>query len=188
MLRVWFSSLSLFVALAAPGAAWAQAVQPPGTIDAVPPRSAPAPETRTVHYGLHVAGADAAALVGGIATGSGEVFLGGYLLGGPIVHAAHGSPGRALGSLGLRVGLPLAGGVIVGATAGDAGLEEVALGLLAGMVTASVVDATVLARKEVASEKERRDPALLRVGRVSGNPNLGVSLTGDLSLGVAGTF
>jgi hypothetical protein len=89
---------------------------------------------------------------------------------------------------------------MIGAAAGDArcdsdpdpeflcGLEETAVGVLVGMVTASVVDATLLARKEVASEEERQDPALLQVGGVSGNPHLGVSATGDLSLGVAGTF
>jgi hypothetical protein len=34
-----------------------------------------------------------------------------YLLGGPLVHLAHGSPRRALTSFGLRVGAPIVGGV-----------------------------------------------------------------------------
>jgi hypothetical protein len=38
-----------------------------------------------------------------------ELTLGAYVLGGPIVHAAHGKLGRAGASLALRVGLPIAG-------------------------------------------------------------------------------
>lgn len=78
-----------------------------------------------------------------------------YLLGGPIVHAAHGNWGRAAGSLGLRLGLPLAGGLAGAALAqcrqGEwfCGYAEVGMGTLIGIVAAVTIDASVLAREPV---------------------------------------
>jgi len=83
-----------------------------------------------------------------------------YLVGGPIIHWAHGHGAKGWGSLGLRVGLPLGGtlaGFLVGkAVCGDSNGDFIdcpvvygALGLLGGMVAAPVVDATIVAREPV---------------------------------------
>lgn len=99
---------------------------------------------------------------GGVVTLGG---LGGYVFASPIVHLAHGSPWRALGSLGLRTVLPAGlgvggayagfalstarcsglqclGGIVVGALLG-------VTGLVFGMASASAVDAGFLARERV---------------------------------------
>jgi hypothetical protein len=103
-----------------------------------------------------------------------NIGLGGYLLAAPAVHLAHGNPGRALGSLGLRVALPvglgvggfytgylLAGGgkgcngfqcygtVVVGALLG-------LTGVVVGMAGAMAVDAGVLARERVLAPSPAR--------------------------------
>jgi len=86
-----------------------------------------------------------------------------YLLGGPIVHWAHGHGGKGWASVGLRVGLPI-GGAIAGALIGRAACGSEgegdfvpcpvvygALGLVGGMAAAPIVDATVIAREPVAA-------------------------------------
>lgn len=83
--------------------------------------------------------------------------LGTYLLGGPVVHAAHGNWGRALGSLGLRSGAPILGAVLgVGledCKGSDAcGLAGAAVGVTLGMGAAIAIDAAVLAHEEVPEE------------------------------------
>jgi hypothetical protein len=86
------------------------------------------------------------------------VSIGSYSLVPPLIHLAHGHPGKALGSLGLRVGLPAGGGWIgflIGLVAGGGGLGGLFAGVVAftigaigGGVAAQVVDAAVLAYDE----------------------------------------
>jgi hypothetical protein len=83
-----------------------------------------------------------------------------YLVGGPVVHLAHGRPGAALGSAGLRVGLPLVGGLIsLAAYCGDGGGELCGLAVLPGAVVGALgaiaIDASLLSW-----EKEPPPPPL----------------------------
>jgi hypothetical protein len=133
-----------------------------GSRSFVPP---PTLELREVDrwYGGYTLMADGislgAAIAGAISEGSGgEPFLwiagGGYLLGAPIVHLAHGNPGRAAASLGLRVGLPLAffgtGLIIEDCPKGDfCGLASFVIGVPLGMAAAIALDASLLARDTV---------------------------------------
>lgn len=139
------------------------------------PEKPAAPEPAKQWYGWQTLTADAFALgavglsIAADASSSREALawsaLGIYELGGPVVHLAHDRPGTAVGSLGLRFGCPIAGG-FVGALVGLAaaptpsedslGLNTVAavaigafIGVGAGIVTASTVDAAVLAREKV---------------------------------------
>ena len=169
---------------------------PPGAVPAPPPAGA---ETVTRSYGLQILAVDAAVVAGSIAAESGEVLVGGYLLGGPLVHAANGNGGRVLASVGLRIALPLGGG-LVGAAIGESrcarsedpeflcGLGEVAGGLLVGMAAATIVDSAVLARKQVEVPGAAPPAGLVRVGGVSATPDLGVGPQGAVSLGLSGTF
>jgi hypothetical protein len=124
------------------------------------------------------------------------VGVGFYALGAPLVHAANGQVGKGFGSLGLRLGAPLVGvlgGLATGAAScpgeprpdelpGGSGssnlcpVAHAALGFLLGSVTAIVVDASVLAKKEVLAR-----PA------VSFAPFV-VPTSGGSSLGLAGSF
>jgi hypothetical protein len=76
--------------------------------------------------------------------------LGGYLLGGPIAHAAHDNWGRAFGSLGIRTGLPvlmaLIGVWVEDCHGGDfCGIGGTFVGGTVGVVGAVALDAAVLA-------------------------------------------
>jgi hypothetical protein len=69
-------------------------------------------ETRRVYYGGEVLLCDLASvllLFGGVTA---PIGAGGYLLGGPIVHARHGNPERAVASAALRLALPVVGGSV----------------------------------------------------------------------------
>ncbi len=149
--------------------------------------------TTTERYGYQIALADGAALAAGLITENGGVMIGGYLLGGPIIHLAHDQIGRGFLSLGLRVGLPYLG-AIAGAAVGESncqgsddelfcGLGEIIVGGLLGAATASVIDWTLLARKTTTTTRQ----ALFEVGSVRANPNLGVT-RGGVSLGLSGSF
>lgn len=72
-----------------------------------------------------------------------------------VIHAAHDQPAQAAASAGIRLGLPLVGGITGAILAGGSGdrygigaLAGGMLGLVVGMVTASAIDAAVLARKD----------------------------------------
>jgi hypothetical protein len=99
--------------------------------------------------------------------------LGGYILGGPIVHALHDRWTTAAASLGLRLGLPLAAGGMAlliaspshsrpscdGCDTGMAGFGAVAaagVAATAGALAASAIDVAVLSREKV----ERRPSAV----------------------------
>lgn len=108
--------------------------------------------------------------------------VGGYSLGGPILHIGHNRPGRAAASLALRAGLPLAG-LMVGLQLGDDGCGNLdcqtgaVAGLALGAVAAAVVDATVLARR---ADSDRPRPALV--------PTVATAPGGGASIGLAGEF
>jgi hypothetical protein len=122
----------------------------------------------------------ASAIVGGLVEPRGEPLFwlagGGYLLAAPIVHVAHGNPGRAVASLGLRVGLPVAF-FGVGALVEDCqgrefcGLASLVIGVPLGMATAIALDAAVLARDTV--ERPLAILPTLTVGSGSASPGLG---------------
>jgi hypothetical protein len=122
------------------------------------------------------------------------VLFGGYLLGGPAVHAFNGNGRKAIGSLAMRAGFPLLGATL-GAAAAESdcqgsdemfcGLGHVAVGMMAGMVTASVIDAAVLAKTTTRTE---RAPAAINYGGVAANPDVRVSKNGSFTLGLTGSF
>jgi hypothetical protein len=101
-----------------------------------------------------------AVFAGAITDGDGSApFLwlaaGGYVFGAPLVHVAHGNPGRAALSFGMRIGLPLAffgtGYLMEDCSRGkeSCGLVSLAIGMPLGMVTAITLDASVVARDTV---------------------------------------
>jgi hypothetical protein len=153
-------------ALAQPVAAEQQSADLRGAPARVQPLSSPL-HTVSSWYGWQTLMADGAwllvsvAAVGAGATGGpsealGWVSLGGYFLGGPIVHFGHGNVGKGLGSLALRSGLPiLAGGIGAKAATADCGGGEwcgvggALIGGLAGVVGAIVLDAAVLGYERV---------------------------------------
>lgn len=90
------------------------------------------------------------------------VAVGGYFLGPPLVHVAHGRPGIAAASLGLRAGLPL-GGVVLGAAAqGDCRGDFCAfggalIGAALGVLAAITLDAAALSYEKVHDEEDEDD-------------------------------
>jgi hypothetical protein len=102
--------------------------------------------------------------------------LGGYALAAPMIHLAHGNPGRALASFGLRIGLPVglgAAGFYTGFAlsgkdcsgyqcfgAAVVGLLLGGAGLVTGMVGASVIDGGVFARERVPVKTTTSAPTL----------------------------
>ena len=123
---------------------------------------------------------------------TGMLGIGGYLLGGPMVHSGHGHHGRALGSLALRVGLPvLLAKVAVGfdncdpQTVDYCGEDELAHRLLGGMIgvlAASSLDWFVLGREEADESR-----AGIPLGGLRLQPTL-VPTASGAQLGVVGHF
>ena len=74
--------------------------------------------------------------------------IGAYLLGGPIVHAAHDHWGRAFGSLGLRLAMPLLTGVIayafIAPTNHDSGLSDASKAIFVGAILAGYAGAVAI--------------------------------------------
>jgi hypothetical protein len=193
-----------------PAAASVAPPPPAGAPNAGPvgPLAPAPPVVRNNWYGWQVLLADGSWLVLGPALGSSNktaeigatISVGGYLLGGPIVHAAHGNPGAALGSLGLRLALPLGGGLL-GGTLGYAvfngsksqidygGLYGFYFGFLVGgavgMITAVVCDVAALSNEKVTvtapAQAKRKGPGF----RIFPTANLGVR---EQTVGVQGTF
>ncbi|HSO40490.1 MAG TPA: hypothetical protein VLT33_48520 [Labilithrix sp.] len=120
---------------------------------------------------------------------------GGYLLGGPIVHLAHGEVARAFASLGLRAGLPLVGGFVGVAAAKEncrgelCGLGGAFVGAALGMVAATIIDPAALAYEKVEDESSARSdrPAPVR-SRVALSPLAGPRKEGGFDVGLGGTF
>jgi hypothetical protein len=161
-------------ASAAPGAT------PPASI-----RLEVEPEVEYEHYGWQIVIAD------GITTalafnGQGSSALLVYSLAGPIIHGAHQQGGRAAASLALRLGLPLLSAwawskyAQSGCAPSDDDCETegaVAIGLLLGVVTAMVIDDTVLAH----AAKPRRTAGATWVPQLAATPQ-------RVSLGVLARF
>ncbi|HWN68873.1 MAG TPA: hypothetical protein VNM90_14645 [Haliangium sp.] len=157
------------------------------------PAPAPASYVRTDHYGLWVAGVDAAGFAAALATNEPGYLATSYLFGAPAVHLFHGNYKSFLGSISLRTGLVL-GGMFIGSRFGDCGqpepdwceLERTFLGGLIGAGSALVIDWFWLAEKE--TRVYTAPPALVRAGSLRANPDLQVSHTGDMMLGLRGSF
>lgn len=129
----------------------------------------------------------------------GAIILGGYALGGPIVHWSNGQVGKGFASLGLRVGAPLVtgltGALLGGAFSGgcsdgwcdNSGIAVGAfLGTLGGAVAAIVIDAAVLARKTVNVAPEQ---ARARAPKLSWAPTAGFDPRRQMaSVGISGAF
>lgn len=172
---------------------------PPPRAVAKPKRDEP-PPPQTEWYGWQtiltdlgsialVAAGSSANDEGGDGGGAMAAGVGMYFLGAPVVHAANGQWGKGVGSLGLRVGAPLTGmlgGFMLGTATcpEDDGINSAPLcplgqalvGGMLGLVAASVIDASVLAKKEV-----RPKPA------VSLAPSVVPTKQGT-TFGLAGTF
>lgn len=130
-----------------------------GSSSASPAWSAPA--VRRVWYGgqtLIVLAASAAVTAAGGWTPVSILGAGGILLGGPVVHWAHGHVGRGFGSLALNVGLPLLTGAVgLGIAEGWGVLFTAPVGLLAALV----IDIAVLSYEDrPATSARRRGPSL----------------------------
>jgi hypothetical protein len=89
-----------------------------------------------------------------------------FILGGPIVHAAHGHIGKAVLSLGVRSAGPLLIGIAASGTHNGSDNQWVALGVLGVLAipAAIIIDASAIAREDV----PRSDASLLR--RVAAAP------------------
>jgi hypothetical protein len=146
-----------------------------------PPASADPAPAESSWYGWQTlivdAGSVAVAALGWEKQALSAVGVGGYLLGGPIVHAVHGRGISAAGSLGLRLAAPLVGAVI-GYEAGGGACQRAketdrtdpadglgaAFGALAGasvgVLGAIILDAALLARETQPSTPSRVQLAL----------------------------
>lgn len=118
--------------------------------------------------------------------------VGGYALGGPVVHLAHGEIGRAAGSLGLRVAMPflgaLAGVMVQGDCRGDFGcISGAIIGGGLGVVAAVVIDSAVLAYERVEDEPAVAKTPPKRSG-VALSPLAGPRKEGGFDVGVGGVF
>jgi hypothetical protein len=113
-----------------------------------------------------------------------QLGLGTYLLGAPLVHAAHGRTSRALGSLAMRVGIPIAAAYVGAGLASrndscsdcnDSALGGAVFGLMLGMVTAATLDTALLAKGDELPAPPRFAPSV-------------APTQGGMSFGVAGSF
>jgi hypothetical protein len=100
-------------------------------------------------YGWQIVLVDAGTIGLGIAAKSGAIGGAGYLLGGPIVHLAHGDYVEAGVDLGLRAALPLGGAIVGDKISGCTGACDAPgagflLGGMAGGAVALIVDYTFL--------------------------------------------
>lgn len=114
-------------------------------------------EVEDVSYRGHIVASDGVAvalMIGALATdneGLADASLVTAGLGAPMVHLAHGNPGRAVGSLALRAGATF-GGLALGAAVCDSGgssegfecLGPVLIGGALGYGAAAIIDAAVL--------------------------------------------
>ncbi len=152
------------------------------------PPLASEPATTVERYGYQIAIVNAAFVAATpLHTGLSPAL---YLLGGPLVHLAHGQVRMGSYSLGLRISLPLAGFFGLRAASGKrcnsiegpfCSNTAAVVGTAIGLAAAMVLDWTLLARKTTTQ------PSLFEVGNVRANPNLGVTRDG-VSLGLSGSF
>jgi hypothetical protein len=108
--------------------------------------------TKTKWYGWQTLIADGGTVAATYVTGNPFVFLGGYTLGAPIVHWAHGNVLNGFASLGVRIVAPIIAGFVAGSLDrggvpdGRVNERAIGVGLLGGGLFASMFDAVVLAR------------------------------------------
>jgi hypothetical protein len=141
-------------------------------------------------YGAQIVLADVASIVAGVGLAqmpqSDFLPVVPFVTFSPAVHFMHGRSGRAWASFGLHAGLPLAmalTGFAVDARTGCngdflCGFEGLGYGFLADMVTATVIDAAVIAGP--APNRHRRSYTLA--------PSFALSPHGGASFGLAGTL
>lgn len=119
--------------------------------------------------------------------------LGVYLLGGPIVHLAHGHPGIAAASLGIRAGLPVAG-ALTGAVLGKqdcsncefSGLVYAVIGAGLGAASAIAIDAAAFGREDVPAEPRDRSAREKKTAFLG--PSASPRREGGFDVGVMGTW
>jgi hypothetical protein len=145
--------------------------------------------TKTTWYGWQTLIADGGTLAATIVTGHPLVFAGGYTLGAPIIHWAHGNVGTGFASLGIRIVAPVVTGFAAAALAqpdvptGRENVQALGIGFLAGGLFASVFDAAFLARSTTTIAPQR--PSNAATWRVE--PRVSVA-PGGASAGVGGVF
>jgi hypothetical protein len=156
-------------------------------------------QTGRVWYGWQTLAADAAsvgvvALAAATADGDAAlaVGLGSYVLGAPIVHAANGRIGAAMGSASLRLALPVIAfsvsmssgdcdGVDDGREPSSCGPERAVGPVLGALATATLVDALLLSWKAPPAKEPER------AHHVSVRPSIALTRE-SRSLVLAGTF
>jgi hypothetical protein len=109
----------------------------------------------------------------------------GAVLGGPIVHWAHGHVARGFGSLGINLGMPLVGSLVglgVGST-WSARVAAAGVGAAIGLVAALVLDVSLLAYDELPPAQTQAR----RTSRVVLLPDVQLS-AGRTTFGVVGVF
>ena len=120
--------------------------------------------------------------------------IGTYLLGGPVVHTANGRPLIGIGDLGLRAGAPFVVGIagaLIGAAINEGNgwnsseFGGFVLGFFTGIVSAVVIDASLLARERVpvTDDAARSAPRAASIA-----PLLSPRPAGGVDVGVGGTF
>jgi hypothetical protein len=138
------------------GPAPAPALAAPGMTPAAP-LPEPEPELELENYRWQIVAADVASVVLVFSVRDAGASLGGltYVLGGPVIHGAHGHGGRVIASLALRAGLPIAmafGGAALARhgcsdeDCDDGSFGGAILGFGLGIVTAMVVDTALIAQ------------------------------------------
>ena len=175
----------------APSLAAARPAAEPSPV-AEPPPLAERPATTTTWYGWQTLLVDGGVIGASLATRNPWVFMGGYTLGGPIVHWAHGNVLKGFGSLGIRVVAPLLVGAVYSAASaanqnqprtGHEGEETVSVAILAGGLAAIAFDAAFLARSEdTVDPAPPPRPSMLKV-----EPRVSASRGGAYA-GIGGTF
>ena len=210
---------SLFVssvASAQPSSAASPEASPPSAASAKVDEPAAAGSNATRWYGWQTLAVDGALLTIGLLplrpsdssanTAFALGWYGGYALGAPIVHWAHGHVGKGFGSLGMRLGGPLAGALLgVGvalATGASFGVKDSSGnqlyvgtgdriaegGVILGMLAPVIIDAAVLAREPVEGRSavgSAKRSAGADGFRLTGGP---VVLRGGGGLSAGGTF
>jgi hypothetical protein len=192
-----FPCLSLALALTVGFAASTPAVSraqeektPHRVVDPIEPKVLAPQDTETHWYGWQTLLTDAGSFGAALLTQNAYALAAVYVLGAPVVHAAHGRAGAAVGSLALRVALPIAG-IYLGAAAANCsaqfhheddqcGLTESVIGFGLGMLAASVIDATALSWETV--EKKTPTPSFSIAPSVAPIPG------GGSMWSLAGTF
>ena len=179
--------------------------------DDAPPPSSPAHTTETQWYGWQTLLVDAGTL--GLAAAASQanggvsaaVGIGGYALGGPLVHALHGRGDVAGIDIAVRVGAPLVAGAIgygvgVATFQGCApqewfcgrdwsGIGGAAVGVLVGGLGAVIFDAAALGRERVRhADDDSVTAAAPSRPSVTWSPQVAVSPRGEPSVGVGGAF